>query len=104
MATWQIETLKYTNNSDKVVTQAHWRCFDSEEADGELYTADTYGSVTFDKIEASASGFIAYGDLTEAKCLEWVHAKLNKAEIEADLEASVNEQLNPVAKMGKPWS
>ena len=71
-ATWQIETLKYTNNSDKIVKQAHWRCFHKEEADGVTYSADNIGSVALDEIEASASGFIPYGDLTEAKCLEWV--------------------------------
>ena len=40
MATWQIETLKYTNDSDKVVTRTHWRCYDSKEAGGKLYTAE----------------------------------------------------------------
>ena len=103
MATWQIETLKYTNNSDKIVKQVHWRCFHKEEADGVTYSDDFLGSVALDEIEASASGFIAYDDLTEAKCLEWVHAKLNKAAIEDGLKASVDEQVNPAVKTGKPW-
>jgi|TARA_A100001037_G_C15060633_1_gene594613 hypothetical protein len=103
-ATWQIETLKYTNNSDKIVKQAHWRCFHKEEADGVTYSADNIGSVALDEIEASASGFIPYGDLTEAKCLEWVHAKLDKAAIEDEVEASVSEQVNPAVKTGKPWA
>ena len=54
MAAWQIETLKYTNDSDKIVKQVHWRCFHREEADGVTYSADNIGS-----------GFIAYDDLTE---------------------------------------
>ena len=104
MATWQIETLKYTNNSDKIVKQVHWRCFHKEEADGVTYSDDFLGSVALDEIEASASGVIAYDDLTEAKCIEWVHAKLNKAAIEDEVKASVNEQVNPAVKTGTPWT
>ena len=104
MATWQIETLRYTNNSDKVVTQAHWRCFDSEESDGKLYTADNYGAADLDEIKPDASGFIAYGDLTESRCLEWVHAKVNKADIEKEVKAAVDAQITPAHKTGKPWS
>ena len=103
MATWQIETLKYTNDSDKVVTRTHWRCYDSKEAGGKLYTAEDFGVIRLDKIQADASGFIAYSDLTEAKCLEWVHAKVNKTEIETRIAESLESQINPVAKMGKPW-
>jgi len=104
MATWQIETLKYTNNSDKVVTQAHWRCFHKEEADGESYSASNIGTVALDEIEASASGFIAYGDLTEAQCLEWVHEKVDKTEIETAVDAAVDAQITPAHKTGKPWA
>ena len=77
MATWKIQTLEYTNNSDKIVKNVHWRCFDSKEADGELYTADNYGSVALDEISSDAAGFIAYTDLTEEKCLEWLYTKVN---------------------------
>ena len=70
MATWQIETLKHQNNADKIVTQAHWRCFDATEVDGNLHTADEHGSIALDGITADAAGFIAYSDLSESKCLE----------------------------------
>lgn len=103
MATWQIETLKHLNNDDKIVTQAHWRCFDSKEANGELHTADNYGSVELDGITADASGFIAYADLSESKCLEWVHAKLDKDEIETNIAEAIAASENPPIKSGKPW-
>lgn len=103
MATWNIETLNYTNDSDKIVIQAHWRYEDSKEADGEVYAASTYGAVPFDDIKADASGFIAYTDLTEEKCLEWVHAKVDKDEIETRVAAEVTAKVTPVVKTGKPW-
>ena len=103
MAAWKIENLKYTNNSDKIVTQAHWRCFDLKEVDGKLHTADQYGSVTLDEIAADTAGFIPYADLSESKCLEWVHAKLDKDEIETNIAEAIAASENPPVKSGKPW-
>ena len=103
MVAWQIGTLEYTNNSDKIVKNVHWRCFDSKEANGELHTADTYGSVALNEITADAAGFISYSDLTEAKCLEWLYTKVNKTEIEEGIEESINEKVSPPVKSGTPW-
>ena len=103
MATWQIETLKHQNNADEIVTQAHWRCFDSKEVDGNLHTADQYGSVSLDEIAADAAGFIPYADLSESKCLEWVHAKVDKDEIETNIAEAIAASENPPIKSGKPW-
>ena len=103
MATWQIETLKYQNNADKIVTQAHWRCFGSAEADGKLYTADENGSIALDGITADAAGFIAYADLSESKCLEWVYAKLNKNEIETKVADALTASASSPIKSGTPW-
>ena len=102
-ATWQVGTLEYTNNSDKIVTQVHWRCFDSKEANGELHTADNNGSVALDEIAADAAGFVAYADLSEAKCLEWVQAKLDKDEIETKVADAITASENPPIKSGTPW-
>ena len=103
MATWQIGTLEYTNNSDKIVTNVHWRCFDSKEANGELHTADEHGSIALDGITADAAGFIAYADLSESKCLEWVYAKLNKNEIETKVADALTASASPPTKSGTPW-
>ena len=103
MATWKIGTLEYTNNSDKIVKSVHWRCFDSKEVDGNLHNADQYGSVTLDEIAADASGFIAYSDLTEAKCLEWLYTKVNKNEIETKISDAIAASENPPIKSGTPW-
>ena len=103
MATWKIQTLEYTNNSDKIVTQVHWRCYHSKEDGEKIYTADNYGVVALDEISSDAAGFIAYTDLTEEKCLEWVHAKVNKTRVETAVTDEVTAQLNPPTKTGKPW-
>lgn len=103
MATWQVGTLEYTNNSDKIVTQAHWRCFDQKEVDGKLHAADQYGSIALDEIAADAEGFVAYADLSESKCLEWVHAKLNKDATEKQISDAIAESASPPIKSGTPW-
>lgn len=104
MAAWKIETLESTNNSDEIVSRAHWRCYFSKESGGELYAADSCGVVELDEIETDASGFIPYGDLTESKCLEWVHGKVNKTGIEAAVTDAVNAKMDPPLKAGKPWA
>ena len=103
MAAWKIENLRYTNNSDKIVKHVLWRCFDSKEAAGELHTADQYGSVTLDEIAADTAWFIPYADLSESKCLEWVHAKLDKDEFETNIAEAIAASENPPVKSGKPW-
>lgn len=100
---WSIENLDYINDSDKIVSRAHWRCRGEEEVLGTLFTIDEIGAVALDEIKADASGFIAYSDLTESKCLEWVHSKLDKTEVEAGIKDNISKQSNPPIKSGKPW-
>tara|TARA_B100000519_G_scaffold96656_2_gene84106 strand:- start:4863 stop:5183 length:321 start_codon:yes stop_codon:yes gene_type:complete len=101
---WNIESLEYTNDADQVVTRAHWRCSVSEEVGETLYTAADSRAVFLDEIKADASGFIAYSDLTEAKCLDWIWAKTDKAKVETALKEDIAKQRNPPLKSGRPWS
>lgn len=98
MATWTISTLE-RNTSDGGVTVAHWRV---SEVDGD-YSASSYGTVGFTP-DASAEGFVAYTDLSEATVLGWVQAELDKDAIEAALTANIEEQKNPTTADGVPWS
>ena len=97
MATWTISTLE-RNTADGGVTVAHWRV---TEVDGD-YSASSYGTVGFTP-DASAEGFVAYTDLSEATVLGWVQAELDKDAIEAALTANITEQKNPVTADGVPW-
>ena len=97
MATWTIANLE-RNTDDGGVTIAHWRV---TAEDGE-YTASAYGTVGFTP-DASADGFIAFDNLTEADVLGWVYESVDQAEAEAALAADIAGQKTPVTTDGVPW-
>ena len=101
-ATWEIKTME-RNVSDGGVIVAHWRVIDSETVGDNTYTARTFGSSNFTP-DPSASDFVAYGDLTESTVIGWVHADVDKNEIEASLTAQIAEQKTPTTSTGVPWS
>lgn len=105
MATWTIENLE-RNVADGGVIVAHWRVTETETvgegADAVTYSASSYGTVGFTP-DASADGFIAYDDLTEADVLGWVYAEVDQAETEAALAADIAGQKTPVTSDGVPW-
>ena len=81
--------------SDGLVTTAHWRV---DAVDGE-HSACSYGTVGFER----GTSFTAYDSLTEAQVIAWVKDKLEVAEIEANLEAQIEIQKNPIKATGVPW-
>ena len=105
MATWTIANLE-RNVADGGVTVAHWRVTETETVgegdDAVTYSASSYGTVGFTP-DASADGFIAYDDLTEADVLGWVYEEVNQAETEAALAADIAGQKTPVTADGVPW-
>lgn len=105
MATWTIAQLE-RNTSDGGVTVAHWRVTEEETVgtgdDAVTYSASSYGTVGFTP-DASAEGFVAYADLSEATVLGWVQAEVDQDAIEAALTANITEQKNPVTADGVPW-
>jgi hypothetical protein len=105
MATWTIENLE-RNVADGGVTVAHWRVTETETVgegdDAVTYSASSYGTVGFTP-DASADGFIAFDDLTEADVLGWVYEEVNQADTEAALAADIAGQKTPVTTDGVPW-
>ena len=97
MTTWTIAQLE-RNLADGGVTVAHWRV---TEVDGD-FSASAYGTVAFTP-DASAEGFVAYGSLTEADVLAWVHAEVDKDATEAALTAKIEADKNPTSGNGIPW-
>ena len=99
--TWTIAELE-RNASDNGVVIAHYRI---DATDGE-YTSGAYGSQGFTPDPASED-FIAFEDLTEEVVIGWVKESLGGdekiAEIEAALQAKIDEQRNPPVVVGKPW-
>ena len=105
MATWTIANLE-RNTADGGVTVAHWRVTETETVgegdDAVTYSASSYGTVGFTP-DASADGFIAFDNLTEADVLGWVHEEVNQADIEAALTADITEQKTPTTASGLAW-
>lgn len=105
MAIWTISNLE-RNTADGGVTVAHWRVTETETVgegdDAVTYSASSYGTVSFTP-DASADGFIAFDDLTEADVLGWVYEEVDQAETEAALAADIAGQKTPVTTDGVPW-
>jgi len=74
-----------------------------EAADG-TYTAGAYGSIALDRPDGT---LIPFDDITPALMVSWVKDRLTEerlAEIEASLQAQLDEQHQPTTASGLPWS
>tara|TARA_R100000995_G_scaffold84316_1_gene62611 strand:+ start:224 stop:520 length:297 start_codon:yes stop_codon:yes gene_type:complete len=96
---WKINTLEYTNDSDKGVVIAHWDC---NKVDG-VHTGRCYGSESFTP-DPSSEDYVAYADLTEEIVLGWVYEALDKDAIEANVQGQIDAKANPVIMKGIPWT
>lgn len=96
--TWKITQLD-RETADGYVFTAHY----TVEAFDETYKAGAYGSIGFEKPET----LVAYADLTEEVVIGWVKDQLTAekvTEVEAALQAQLDEQAAPTKTSGKPWS
>ena len=100
--TWNIVELK-RNTADGIVFTAHY----TVDAADDTYRSGAYGSIG---LEAPAEGdtVIPFADLTLETVIGWVKEKLGGdekvAEIEAALQAQIDEQRAPTTASGVPWS
>ena len=100
--TWNIADLERTT-ADGIVYTAHY----TVGAADDTYSSSAYGSIG---LEAPAEGdtVIPYADLTSAVVIGWVKEKIGGAdkvtEIEAVLQAQIDEQRTPTKAAGLPWS
>ena len=99
-------------DADGGVIKAYWSCVAMSD------TTPSYTAVEGGKLictyDASAAGYIAYADLTEADVLGWVYTSLikdtetaaeAKARIETDRTAKVQRQIDAASSTsdGVPW-
>ena len=86
-----------------VVCNIHYR-FDLVDGD---YSNGAYGTVSVTG-DPNADGFIAFDDLTEETVKTWVVNALGGQEkvdeIEAALQAKIEEDKNPTSSVGMPWA
>jgi len=99
--TWTITNMEYTNDSDKGVVHAAWSASDS---DGD-HTGTVSGMESYTP-DSSASGYIAYDSLTNAKVVSWVKATLGADEVTRvgeKIAAQIAESKTPSTAWGKPF-
>jgi len=100
--TWGIVNLE-RSTADGMVQTIHY-VVDARSGDG-AYTSGAYGSVGLEP--ADPASMVPYADLTPEQCVSWVQEKLGGAdkvaEIEAALQAQIDEQRAPSKAAGVPW-
>ena len=106
--TWNIiQTERETTNGG--VHTAHWTATDAETVgSGDaavVHTGSSYGSIGFTP-DHTASGFVAYADLTEDVVVTWVKDSLGTesvTEVENQVAAQITESKTPTSAVGVPW-
>ena len=97
--TWKIAQLE-RETSDGFVFTAHYTV---DAFDG-TYSSGAYGSVGFERPE----NLIPYADLQEELVVQWVQEALGGdekvAEIQAALQAQLDELRHPSKAAGVPWA
>ena len=96
--TWNITNLE-RETSDGYVYTVHYTV---NAVDG-TYSAGAYGSLGLER----GGTLVPFADLTEATVVGWVKEKLTAekvTEIEAALQAQLDEQRQPTKAGGLPWS
>ena len=97
---WQVANLE-RHTADGVVYTAHY----TVNANDGTYSAGAYGSIGLEQPDPET--MIPFADLTEEVVVGWVKEKLGGeekvAEIEAALQAQLDEQRAPTRAQGIPW-
>jgi hypothetical protein len=98
--TWGIAQIE-RHTADGIVITVHY----TVDANDGTYSAGAYGSVG---LEAPEGNVIPYADLTPEIVIGWVQEKLGGEEkveeIEAALQAQIDQQRTPTTAAGVPWS
>ena len=96
--TWNIANLE-RETADGFVFTVHY----TVNAKNDTYSSGAYGSIGLERPD----NMIPFADLTEDIVVGWVKDKFGSekvAEIEAALQAQLDEQAAPTKASGLPWS
>lgn len=100
--TWQIVSMPsyaQIDGQSDVVFEVNWQCL----AKDENYSAVSAGTVPL--TYTAGSPFTPYADLTQEQVWGWINPSIDRPEIEANLQAMIDEQKNPpVVTPPLPWS
>ena len=96
--TWTVGDTEFeTTSGSKGIQVLHWRCI---AVDGD-HSVSSYGSTSHTP-NPSDSGFIAYDSVTEANCIAWAQAQVDKDATEANLKIGIDNLKNPPTLSGTP--
>jgi hypothetical protein len=99
--TWGVAQME-RHTADGVVYTVHW----TVTANDGTYSASGYGSIGLEPPEPDS--MIPYADLTPETVIGWVQDKLGGTEkvdeIQAALQAQIDQQRTPTTAQGVPWS
>ena len=98
--TWGVAQME-RHTADGIVFTVHYTVAASDGT----YASSAYGSIGLEQPEGDV---IPYADLTPEIVIGWVQEKLGGAEkvteIEAALQAQIDQQRTPTTAQGVPWS
>lgn len=98
--TWTVNQTEYeTTSGSKGITVLHWRCV---AKDGD-HSVSSYGTTSHTP-DPSDSGYIAYESVTQANCIAWAQAKVDKDATEENLKKGIDNLKNPLTMSGTPWA
>lgn len=99
--TWKVANLE-RETEDGYVYVVHYTV--DAVSDDQVYRAGAYGSIGLERPEGE---LIPFSELTEELVVSWLQHQLTGekvAEIEAALQAQLDEQRQPTKAAGLPWS
>ena len=86
------------HTADGIVTTVHY----TVDASDSVYRSSAYGSIGLEQPDPDS--VIPYASLTPEIVIGWVKDKLNVEEIEAALQAQLDEKHAPSRASGTPWN
>ena len=95
----QLDSIPSLDGMDKVISVIHYRA----QKQHEDFTADTYGALSVDAPHEAS--FTPYDEVTKEMVESWLEAGLDTEAIEANLDAQIQNFLNPpVVAYPLPWT
>jgi hypothetical protein len=108
----QLDSIHSIDGMDKVISTIHWRAnkafedlyIDNKNQERQYitFTADTYGALAVDAPHEAS--FTPYDEVTKEMVESWLTASLDCEAIEANLDAQIENFLNPpIVAYPLPW-
>jgi len=98
----QLDSIPSLDGMDKVISVIHYRAQKQYEEDAIHFTADTYGALAVQAPHEAS--FTPYDEVTQAMVESWLNELLDTEAIEANLDAQIQNYLNPpIVAYPLPW-